>query len=485
LLLLWLIAPPASAGVAVDPPSSGVVDVSLSPPVAGPIVRHFEPPMTRWGPGHRGIDFVVPPGTFVRAPASGQVVFAGSVATTAAVTIDHGAGVVSTVSSLQEIAVARGAWVARGDILGTSGMTHPDGAPGVHLGVRDNGAYVDPSEFLEAVDVSAAIHLAPVTVPLAERVPSVFGAVPSTAGSYERACASPPPLEARPPIPPNDNIAVAVAGIGSSTESGLHADMYEHGPESLGYPNRRVYRFSYEGTDGPRLHRPYKSAATFVSIEESAMRLRDLLLAIAREHPGHDVDLIAHSQGGVIARTFLELYAADEALPRVEHLVTFSSPHSGAPLGEIARALDSSPLGRLANGVVGRWARAGGPVPDPRSDAVRDLTPGSALMGRLVQRTLPLGTRASALGIANDLVVPAAATAIPGFDHHVVGPHGLNGHSGVLTSPGARAIAYSSLRDGPPSCHSTWDTWGPRAGRAISWVETGLARALEMVDGPW
>ena len=44
---------------------------------------------------------------------------------------------------------------------------------------------------------------------------------------------------------------IAVAGIGSHTAGGLSADMYEHGPEWLGYPADRVYRFSYRGIDGP------------------------------------------------------------------------------------------------------------------------------------------------------------------------------------------------------------------------------------------
>jgi hypothetical protein len=102
-------------------------------------------------------------------------------------------------------------------------------------------------------------------------------------------------------------------------------------------------------------------------------------------------------------------------------------------------------------------------------------------MGELVRTTLPWGTRATGLGIANDFVVPATQTKIPGWPNHVVGPNGLNGHSGILVSPAAKAIAYDQLRDGPPTCPTTWDTWGPRTARLITWTEEGLAKALALL----
>jgi pimeloyl-ACP methyl ester carboxylesterase len=103
----------------------------------------------------------------------------------------------------------------------------------------------------------------------------------------------------------------------------------------LGYPERRVYRFSYAGIDGPRLHRPFSRADSYGDLDRAARRMRALLEAIASKHPGRDVDLIAHSQGGVVARAYLTKTAdvSDRSLPRVEHLVTFASPLTGAPRG--------------------------------------------------------------------------------------------------------------------------------------------------------
>ena len=43
------------------------------PPVDGPVARSFQAPAFAYGPGHRGIDFAVPPGTPVRASGDGVV----------------------------------------------------------------------------------------------------------------------------------------------------------------------------------------------------------------------------------------------------------------------------------------------------------------------------------------------------------------------------------------------------------------------------
>src|SRR5688500_17032431 len=77
----------------------------LVPPVDATVSSRFDPPLDRFGSGHRGIDYDVPAGTSVRAAADGVVSFAGSVAGELAVTIDHGSGVETTYSSLSEVSV--------------------------------------------------------------------------------------------------------------------------------------------------------------------------------------------------------------------------------------------------------------------------------------------------------------------------------------------------------------------------------------------
>ncbi|HEX2240306.1 MAG TPA: hypothetical protein VHJ82_04100, partial [Actinomycetota bacterium] len=280
--------------------------------------------------------------------------------------------------------------------------------------------------------------------------------------------------------PPNENIAVAVAGLGSQTSTRVDAAMYEHGPEALGYPGRRVYRFSYRSPDGPRGHAPYTRTDTFGDITIAAGRLAELLARIARRHPGRAVDLIAHSQGGVVARTFLSMSARswDPRLPRVEHLVTFATPHSGAPLAGGVEGLDNETFtgGFVLDG-LSHWARRGGPVPDPRSVAVSQLSPDSALVNWMATEDVSFGTRVLALGTPNDLVVPADRSLWRGKPGHIVPPAGIWGHDEIVASPIAQALARNFLSDGAPACSSGWDLWGPRVGRFVGWLESKLSWA--------
>src|SRR2546428_10952692 len=69
---------------------------TLSWPLPGAVIRGYEPPTSPYGPGHRGIDIAAPVGTPVLAAAAGTVSFAGRVAGSLYVTIDHGAGLFTT-----------------------------------------------------------------------------------------------------------------------------------------------------------------------------------------------------------------------------------------------------------------------------------------------------------------------------------------------------------------------------------------------------
>lgn len=456
----------------VPGPAGAAPSAWLTPPVDGPVVRPFEAPASAYGPGHRGIDYRVPPGTQVRAAGSGVVRFAGDVAGVTAVTIDHGGGIESTYTRLQSLEVARGQHVTRGEYIGLTGEAHP-GRTGLHLGVKVDGDYVDPRTVMGPLGVADAIHLAPVSDTNAQ-------------ARGPRMCRLPAPVGSDPP-PPNDNLAVAVAGIGSHTKGGVVASIYDHGPEHLGYPKGRVYRFSYRGTRGPRLHRPYPVQATGDDIRDSARKLASLLEALARRRPGRDVDLIAHSQGGVVARAFLELDAGPYSarLPHVDHIVTFSAPNSGAPLAGDARAMETSSTGRLLEAGLSLWARAGGPTPDPGSAAVRQLAPGSGLMDSLASHDVEYGTRVLSLGMPTDWIVPADRARWDGKYSRTVGPSlTFHAHSDVVTSAQARATAYAFLRDAPQACAGAWDAWGPPAARALGALESLMPVAVEAAT-PW
>ncbi|MEA2580704.1 MAG: hypothetical protein QOE83_1596 [Actinomycetota bacterium] len=131
-------------------------------PIEGPILRGYDPPDSPYGSGHRGIDIGAPIDTPVRAPEAGKVTFAGKVGGHLFVTIDHGGGVASTYSWLTSIAVRKGNVVTRGDVIARSGSGHPgDTQPSLHMGVKLNGAYVDPLDYLGPIDIDGFIRLAP------------------------------------------------------------------------------------------------------------------------------------------------------------------------------------------------------------------------------------------------------------------------------------------------------------------------------------
>jgi hypothetical protein len=430
----------------------------LIPPVDASVSRRFEEPGHPWGPGHRGIDYAVAAGTAVRAAARGVVSFAGPVADNLAVSIDHAGGLETTYTRLSEVYVRAGEVVDTGRWIGRTGSAHPS-VSGLHFGVKLEGAYVDPLAYLGPVGASNALRLAPV----GEEADECLDAHP-----WEGAIG-----------PPNDNVAVAIAGISSKTRGGVEADIYETGPEILGYPPERVYRFSYRGVAGPRLHRTYTRQDTYGDLRVAAGRLRDLLERIRRRHPDRGVDLIAHSQGGVVARIFLEAMARtwDQALPPVEHLVTFATPHTGAPLADAVQdiASDTSTRSLLLH-AASRWSPAGGPLPDPDSTAVAQLATDSDLIRWMQTEDIAYGTRALALAMPHDLIVPADRSRFEGEANRILPPEGGGGHGGIVRSRLAHAVARAFLRDAAPSCPGGWDRWGGLVGKAIGVVERRLGR---------
>ena len=111
------------------------------PPVDAPVTDPFRPPENPYGPGNRGVEYDTEPGDVVRAAASGTVVFAGAVAGTLHVTVDHGGGLVSSYSYFQRFGVRVGADVAQGAVIGVAGER-------LHFSVRLEGAYTDPAGFI-------------------------------------------------------------------------------------------------------------------------------------------------------------------------------------------------------------------------------------------------------------------------------------------------------------------------------------------------
>ena len=97
------------------------------------------------GERHRGIDYAVPVGTPVRAPAAGTVLFAGSLALSGeTVVIDHGQGILSVLQHLSRVDTRVGDPVASAAVVGLSGDTGLASEPMLQWRVYLHGVAVDP-----------------------------------------------------------------------------------------------------------------------------------------------------------------------------------------------------------------------------------------------------------------------------------------------------------------------------------------------------
>jgi len=124
----------------------------LAAPVPGAITSGFGPrkhPIFGTMRNHTGVDFTATSGTPVRASADGVVAVAGDrggYGTT--VIVDHGNTLATLYGHLSRTAVAEGATVARGQVVGYAGSTGYSTGPHLHFEVRVNGNPVDPLRYL-------------------------------------------------------------------------------------------------------------------------------------------------------------------------------------------------------------------------------------------------------------------------------------------------------------------------------------------------
>ena len=147
---------------AMAPSAAAAEPGAWSWPVAGPVIRAFDPPDSPYGSGHRGIDIATGVGTTVTAPTAGVVTFAGSVGGHLFVTIDHGRGWESTYSWLSARLVSQGDAVAEGAAIARTGSGHPGSdVPHLHFGVKLDDEYVDPLTVLAPLGLVGIIRLAP------------------------------------------------------------------------------------------------------------------------------------------------------------------------------------------------------------------------------------------------------------------------------------------------------------------------------------
>ncbi|MCU1558463.1 MAG: family metallopeptidase [Microbacteriaceae bacterium] len=158
--LLMVLVSPAS------PPAQSAAGAAASWqwPIDPPhqIVNPFVAPATKYSAGHRGIDIAAAVGSPVLAPADGVVSFAGFVVDRPVLSIRHPGGLVSSYEPVST-ALRDGATVHRGQTIGAvtiGAVAAHCTASCLHLGVRLDGEYVSPLNYLGGIPHSVLLPTA-------------------------------------------------------------------------------------------------------------------------------------------------------------------------------------------------------------------------------------------------------------------------------------------------------------------------------------
>lgn len=128
--------------------ASGIAQAADGPwvwPLEGPhaVGRAFDPPATRYGPGHRGADLPGQVGQPVRAAGAGRISYAGLLAGRGVVVVVHGE--LRTTYEPVTAVVPVGRQVIAGKVIGRLEAGHPGCTPAcLHWGLLRGEIYLDP-----------------------------------------------------------------------------------------------------------------------------------------------------------------------------------------------------------------------------------------------------------------------------------------------------------------------------------------------------
>ncbi|MBK9178907.1 MAG: peptidoglycan DD-metalloendopeptidase family protein [Acidimicrobiales bacterium] len=277
--------------------------------------------------------------------------------------------------------------------------------------------------------------------------------------AWLRARATCTPVSAATPRLRERRILILVGGLGSSS-SGPGASITRLDTAALGYAATDVVQFSYRGgrvpdpTDGLGSvpSSPYTPADTEGDLGLAASRLVELLVDVRRAAPGVAVDVVAHSQGGLVARLALDqVTPGDPRYPDVATFVTLGTPHAGAPLATGVQLVDGTWGGRAVLEGAERH-------PDMNlhreGTSLAQLSEVSAVVRDLAGRPAPAGVRTVSIAARGDLVVPAGSTRLDGAANATVSLVGLHAHDELPGSPAATREVALAVTGAAPSCRT-------------------------------
>ena len=158
-------------------------DLLFRRPTSAPVLDPFRLPDGKYGAGNRGIEYDTGEFDRIVAAARGTVVFAGPVARSLFVTVDHGNGLESSYGFVGHILVREGEDVVDGDLVALA-----DGP--FHFSVRLHGEYVDPERLFGARRVVVRLVSHPVQGPRSVPTRSVVRGLALSAATLPRGSTS-------------------------------------------------------------------------------------------------------------------------------------------------------------------------------------------------------------------------------------------------------------------------------------------------------
>jgi hypothetical protein len=279
--------------------------------------------------------------------------------------------------------------------------------------------------------------------------------------TFEQLTSCPQPDPIANPVG-SGNLVMAVAGQGSLRKrrsDGSVGASLDLEYKVLGYRRGDVSYFSYDASSPT-----YAKAATYGDLHEKARLLGEQIKVASRAQPGRHLDLVGHSQGGVVIDLFLrEVYRGHESeYPPIDNVVTFASPHEGTPAADLAAAVADSPFGPVVEPIVDDEAQI--PL---GARAFEQISLGSLMMRDLWSGPgPPRSIRSLSIVGSLDPAVPSAVGDVPGATKVVV-PVGSafdpsDDHSGILRDRDALSAAQAQLSGGAPvaSCGPLTDVVG-------------------------
>jgi murein DD-endopeptidase MepM/ murein hydrolase activator NlpD/triacylglycerol esterase/lipase EstA (alpha/beta hydrolase family) len=300
------------------------------------------------------------------------------------------------------------------------------------------------------------------------------------------------PASVAAPVLGRRHVVVKVAGLGShqsvaEADTDLGGAAFAVDTAALGYAPGDTHHFSYQG--GTTAEHGYTAADTQIDIRESGRRLRALLERLQYEHPGVTIDLIAHSQGGLVVRSALgeSLEKFDPRTPRIGTVVTLATPHHGANTATMGALLGHTMIGQAVDAVGGAVRPAG---IDPGSTSVRQLAETSSFIRDLNDNDLPEDVRFVSIAARGDVVVPSPQAHLDGATNVILDVDGLlTDHDQLPRSAVAQREIALAVNGLGPSCETWADAHrdaveGLRISAAEDRIGAGIGLLAELADLP-